>query len=92
MTQLLDARVDETTVVGPLVGHAGAGESSRTYWNVKDARRFVDAVKIVSHPKVTALVPVVEDVRFGIDVHRSNRRPPPRKQPPVQKRARRRLV
>lgn len=76
MSQLLDAGIDEATGVAPLVGHARGGESSRTYWNEKDVRRFVDLVNLVSHPVVTELVPVVEDVEFGVDVHRNGRRPP----------------
>lgn len=79
ISQLLDAGADQTTGVAPLVGHAGSGESSRTYWNAKDVRGFVDIVNLISHPVVTELVPPVEDVKFGIDVHRSTRRPPPRK-------------
>jgi len=77
-TQLLDAGIDERQFA-PLIGHAGGGESSTSYWNSKDVRQFVAMVNIVSYPVVTELVPVVEDVRFGVDVHRKNRRPPPRK-------------
>lgn len=86
-SQLLDAGVDEATGVAPLVGHAGGGESSSTYWNEKDIRRFVDFVKLVTYPVISELVPVVEDVCFGTDVHRGARRPPPRKQAaPARKR------
>jgi len=85
VSQLLDAGVDEATGVAPLVGHAAGGESSRTYWNEVNVKRFVDVVGIVAHPVVTELVPVVEDVQFRVDVHRGRRRPPLRKPAPVRK-------
>lgn len=87
VSQLLDAGVDEHTSVAPLVGHAGGGQSSRSYWNEKDMRRFVGIVNLVDHPVLTELVPVVEDVVFHVDVHRSLRRPPIRKPPAIARTA-----
>jgi integrase len=87
MSQLLDAGVDEKTGVAPLVGHAKGGEAVRTYWNEKDVRRLADIVKIVQYPVITELVPVVENVKFGVDVHRKNRRPPPRRKVSRRRRA-----
>lgn len=78
-TQLLNAGVDETTGIGPLLGHGGAGESSRTYWNEKNTQGFVRIVGLISYPVVTELVPRFEEVELGVDVHRSSRRPPIRK-------------
>jgi integrase len=76
VSQLLDAGVDESTGVAPLVGHARGGEATRTYWNEKDVRRLIETVQIVSYSVVKELAPPVEDVAFGIDVHRGKRRPP----------------
>ena len=92
VTQLLTAKVDRITCIAPLVGHAGTGATVRSYWNEKDVHQFVDAVNIIAHPVATELVPVVEDVAFGVDVHLGNRRPPIRKLSPVRKRAARALL
>jgi len=89
ITQLLTAKVDRITCIAPLVGHAGTGATVRSYWNEKDIGQFVAAVSIVVHPVVTELVPVVEDVEFGVDKHRSLRRPPIRQSAPVPKRTKR---
>ena len=81
ITQLLNAGVNDGTGVAPLVGHKGTGAALSTYWNEKDMKGSHGNVCIVVAP-VVAQLPLVEEVTFGVDVHRSARRPPIRKPRP----------
>lgn len=81
-SQLADAGADTHTVTGPLLGHAGTTITTRVYVH-GSIKPLAAAIELLSYPVISELVPCVEEIRFGTDIHRSMRRPPPRKSAPA---------
>ncbi len=69
------------TTTNALIGHSNQSLLRRVYWSDRAGSivKFRDDVERVSYPVLTELVPPVEEVTFGTDIHRLARRPPLRR-------------
>jgi integrase len=82
ISRLLNAQLDNETIVKPLVGHRGATMTTQVYFH-SALPLLKEGVEHLSYPVIDSLAPPYEQVAIGVDPHRTQRKPPSRRKASV---------